>query len=407
MKRLTSLLLLLSLVGWAGSPLGAATQAEAAPVPADNTPAIKLAETLTAVTGMAISPLLGTGVYGAYQYFKTPEERREALPWFAKLAFWGPALLLVGACAAKDALGATLPPGWKKPLDILETVENKATGLVAAGAVVPFTLSAMSRVIMGGELAAAPVAPVVPSGLAMIHVAAIDWSWLLNLLAVPFGVAVFVVVWMAAHAINVLILISPWGAIDAVLKGARTGVLGLLTLTSALDPKIGALLSLVVVVIAYFVAGWSFRLTVFGGVFCWDFFTLRRRRFAVAENGNKLFSAGKMKEINVPLRSYGRLEKGTDGKLEFVFKPWLVLPEKRVPIESPAELVVGEGMFFSLIEREDGGLFFLPPRYRSHETELAATYGFKGVEPAGLNKAWSWIKETMGFSSKVAPVASV
>jgi hypothetical protein len=59
-----------------------------------------------------------------------------------------PALALVGACAAKDSLGAVLPPGWKKPLDVLETVENKATGLVAAGAIIPFTMDGLSKLLV-------------------------------------------------------------------------------------------------------------------------------------------------------------------------------------------------------------------------------------------------------------------
>ena len=36
---------------------------------------------------------------------------RAKLPWYAQWSFFGPALLLVGACAAKDALGAVVPPG--------------------------------------------------------------------------------------------------------------------------------------------------------------------------------------------------------------------------------------------------------------------------------------------------------
>ena len=39
-------------------------------------------------------------------------------------------------------------------------------------------------------------------------------------------IAIFAIVWMASHAINVLILLSPWGAIDAALKSARTARLG-------------------------------------------------------------------------------------------------------------------------------------------------------------------------------------
>ena len=85
------------------------------------------------------------------------------------------------------------------------------------------------------------------TGLAFIHLGAIDLSWLLNILTVPFGVAIFLLVWMASHAINVLILLRPWGAIDAVLKGARTALLGLITVSATLNPWISAALSLVVI----------------------------------------------------------------------------------------------------------------------------------------------------------------
>ena len=70
---------------------------------------------------------------------------RARLPWYAQPKFWLPALLVVAICAAKDALGATLPPGFKKPLDVLETIENKFSGLIAAGAVVPFAMDAMAN----------------------------------------------------------------------------------------------------------------------------------------------------------------------------------------------------------------------------------------------------------------------
>jgi hypothetical protein len=36
---------------------------------------------------------------------------------------------------------------------------------------------------------------------------------------------------------------------------------------------------------------------------------------------------------------------------------------------------------------------------------MASMYGFKGgVEPIGLNKAWSWLKSAMGFGRRAAPV---
>jgi len=44
-----------------------------------------------------------------------------------------PALLVLGIIAAKDILGAAAPTALKKPFDVAEAIENKLSGLVAAG----------------------------------------------------------------------------------------------------------------------------------------------------------------------------------------------------------------------------------------------------------------------------------
>ncbi len=390
MKRFAPSVVLLLILSVVISPLWAATEAEEVAVN-DRSPAASVAGAITAVTGIAISPLLGTGVYGAYLYFQTDEAGRANLPWFAQMSFWLPALGLVGAVALKDAAGAALPPGWKKPLDVLETIENKATGLVAAGAVVPFSMHMLSKMITGGGDTAVAAASADFGGVGMLHFAVIDWSWLLSVLTVPLGIAVYAVVWMGSHAINGLILLSPWGAIDAALKAARTALLGLVVLTAQLDPKIGAALSLVVIVISYFIAGWSFRLTVFSSVFCWDFFTGRKGRFRVAPDANKVFAGTGLG--TAPQRTYGRLVKLENGSLELAYKPWLVFPERRVAVPAAAGLAVGRGAFFSNVTDGRGEVLVLPPRYRTHEEEMAAAYGCgRGVQPIGLNKAWSWLR---------------
>jgi hypothetical protein len=202
-------------------------------------------------------------------------------------------------------------------------------------------------------------------------------------------VAVFAVVWMASHAINVLILLSPWGAVDAALKSARTALLGLLTFTASVSPWTGALLSLVVILVAWLVSDWAFRLTVFGTVFSWEFFTGKSGRFTPAETGgNALFSRGELPVV--PVRTYGRLARRDDGALLFTYRPWLVLAPKTATVPVAARLAVGQGLFFSTVTAEGGGRFFiLPPRYRGHEAELARICQFPGgVQPAGLRKVW-------------------
>jgi hypothetical protein len=225
---------------------------------------------------------------------------------------------------------------------------------------------------------------------------------------VPFGIAIFALVWLASHAINVLILLSPWGAIDAALKVARTALLGLLTICATLNPWVGAALSLVIIVIAYFVAGWAFRLTVFGTLFCWDFLTQKRLRFRPAPDNTTVFAGSALP--GVPVRTYGRLVRREDGGLEFVYRPWLRLPPRVAPLPAePRVLAVGQGLFFSDIVNDEGAtLFSLPPRYRGHEEIVVRTYTFGGgVKPAGLRKAWSALRELVGGrASKKEPLAA-
>jgi len=392
MKRFAPLLLLSLIFAVVVTPIWAAPNAKSSQTKGKS-PALGMATAVTTVTGIAISPLMGTGAYGAYQYFTAEDEAaRAALPWYAQMSFWLPALGIVGLVAAKDALGAVVPPGWKKPLDVLETIENKASGLVAAGAVVPFTMAAVSKMIMFHS----PETPgKINHGLAMLHLGAIDFSWLLNILTVPFGIAVFAVVWMASHAINVLILLSPWGAIDAALKGARTALLGLITITATMDPRISAVLSLVVILIAFLVAGWSFRLTVFGTIFSWDFFTLHRTRYKMKENDNKMFAGGNLPEV--PVRTYGKL-RNTESGVTFTYKPWMIMPEKTAVVPNEG-LAVGKGLFLSTVQSgEENTFFILPPRYRGHEEALVKTYTMAGVNPAGLRKAWGVLRELFGGS---------
>src|SRR5688572_16573201 len=102
-----------------------------------STPGLEAAQAISTITGVAISPLLGVSAVGAWKYFKTPVENRARLPWYAQPWFWVPAMLLVILAFVKDTFGTALPTAVKKPFDVAEAMENKISGLVAAGAFVP------------------------------------------------------------------------------------------------------------------------------------------------------------------------------------------------------------------------------------------------------------------------------
>ncbi|MDB6169177.1 MAG: hypothetical protein JWM88_2041, partial [Verrucomicrobia bacterium] len=144
--------------------------------------------------------------------------------------------------------------------------------------------------------------------------------------------------------------------------------------------------------------------TVFGSVFCWDFFTLRRHRFAPKENDNRVFAGPNL--TGVPPRTSGRLVLRSEGSLEFYYRPWLVLRERSAKVvPEKSTLTVGRGLFYANISSaNDGTLFLLPPRYHGHEDAMARAYLLGGVRDAGLRKAWSVLKELLGGSAPTTQV---
>lgn len=358
------------------------------------TPGGALAETVSTVTGVAISPLLGMSAVGVYQWWRCPSKERASLPFYAQAWFWLPGLLLVGGVAAKDALGAAAPPGLKKPLDVAETLENKLSGLVATGALLPILSSIIGRFTSAN------------AGMADMGLAALSGADVLGVLALPFALAVYLVVWLVSHAINVLILISPWGGLDAALKAARTSVLGLIALTAKFDPLVSAFLSVAIIIFAWLVAGWSFRMMIFGSVFTWDFFTRRRKRFNPQRAEHWAFTARKLEKV--PIRTYGKLVPHDDGTFQFRYRPWLVRAPRT--LEVPAgKLFIGNALLYPSLLRDEGererSLFNFPPRYRTHEAELAKQFGLELRDIGlirGFKAAWRWLKDLFGLGTQPA-----
>ncbi|MCS7336628.1 MAG: hypothetical protein NZ739_00095 [Verrucomicrobiae bacterium] len=371
--------------------------AEAAQYP-KSLPGAEIAQTISMITGVAISPLLGVSAVGAWQYFKakTPEQKA-ALPWFARPSFWVPALLIVLACFLKDTLGAATPAVLKKPLDVAEAIENKLSGMLATCAFVPVVAA-----IFGPAHAQAGSAE-----SACLGSGAINLSWLYNALMVPISMAAFLVVFIASNVINVLILLSPFPPLDAALKAFRLFLLSTVTVTALANPWIGAAWAIALIILAYLIAGWSFRFTVLGAVFVWDFITRRHKRFRPDPVANWMFLGRRTSKV--PVRTYGKLIRTEDGRVCFRYRPWLVLPPHEIRLPE-ARYEVGRGMFYSEIIRVEEAdvktVFILPPRYRTHEHELAEMYGFAGVRPIGLRAVLSWLKSAMGLGRRAKEAAA-
>ena len=355
-------------------------------------PGVGIAETLTTITGVAISPLLGVSAVGCYQYYKAQtDEERAKLPWFASPVFWVPAFVLLLACFLKDTAGTALPTVAKKPLDALETVEHKISGLVATGAFVPIMVGIIHEAnSTGGQ----PTLSMSSLGFAAVTMP----NWLYDTLMTPVAMFLFFIVFLASNAINILILLSPFTTIDAALKAFRASILASVAGAGFVGhwsghPWIGAVWALVIITISYFIAGWSFRLSHFGLVFIWKFFSGGRYRFHHDPKENKMFLGRKVERV--PTRTYGKLFRNDKGELVFNYRPWLVLPQRTL-ILPPGEYEAGRGLFYSEILRVEGKsartILLLPPHYRGHEEEIARIYNLAGTRDVGIRAAWTWFK---------------
>ena len=398
MKRalLSGVLLAVVVVCWCPQAALAAEPAATASSTNAPVPGTELAHAISEITGVAISPLLGVSAVGVWKYYHAPPQQRGRLPWFAQPWFWIPALVLVAACLLKDTFGIAAPRLLKKPLDVADALAHKISGLIATGAFVPLIVAVLPR--------PQPEAAALGSNG---FLAAIDPSWVGHSILVPVAMLAFFIVFMASNAINVLILLSPFGVLDAALKGFRGLVLATVAGTAFLNPWLGAVWALVIIGIAYFIAGWSFRLSCFGWVFVWDFVTLRRRRFLPGQSANRMFLAREISKV--PIRTYGTLRRDGKGGLALKYRPWLVLPERSLTLPG-GQYAIARGLFYSQIVKLEGqGLtaaMLLPPRYRGHEEQLVALYGLTGVRDGGLRAVWRWLKETLGFKVKVQPQAA-
>ncbi len=402
MKRIVLLPVMLAvMIGCAWTQGAAAAPAETN-APAKNLPpGIAMAHAISTITGVAISPLFGAGAVGAWKYYQAPTLAvRNQLPWFAQPWFWAPALIIVGICALKDIFGMSVPAALKKPFDVLETVQHKVSGLILIGAFVPLVASVFRS-------AGAPVPASLNTAFAGHgFLAAINPAWFYNSPSVPALILVFFIVFLASNAINILILLSPFPVLDAALKLFRLCVLGTIVIAAFANPWVGAAWSLIIILLASLIAGWSFRLSHFGLTFIWDFSTRRFRRFTPDPKANAMFLGRKTNRV--PIRTYGKLLLDQKGNLLFAYHPWLVLPRRVLPFPA-GNYAVGMGLLYSEIMKVDHGqsrtVLLLPPRYRSHEQELASIYGLAGVRNAGLRAALAWLKEWLGFRSRPPVIA--
>ena len=381
-----------------------ATEPEAVAPPNEEVylPGVALTQGITEITGAAISPLLGVSSVGAWRYWKTPAAGRASLPWYAQPWAWGTGLALLTLCFLKDSLGTAVPGVLKKPFDMIELFENKASALVASGAFVPLVAQEMVKHLQAERALEVPTASI--AGLGFVG---IDVAWLI----VPVAVVAFLLVWICSHAINVLIILSPFSTLDALLKLARTGVLASVGLVYLIAPWLAAALCLVIIAIAAWLAPAALRLAIFGSRYAVDILLPWRGRKRATPEQPHAFTLGRV--AGLPPRTGGRMVLLDDGSAVFRYRRWCVLDERTIPLPDGTRHLEKGLLSPALVHRAGGEemklLLFLP-RYRGHEQSMAGHLKLHGVREHSLARGFAalkdWVKGILR-RGEAGPVARV
>jgi hypothetical protein len=341
------------------------------------------------LTGAQLSPLFMLGVLGGWRWIAAAPEERARLPWHAQPWFWGGALALVALLFASDKV-----PVLRQAVKHVKLLENKLSGVLAAVVLVGSFAEAASRqvgqalVLVGDALVPSALAadPAAGSGAALAASAGYG-------LAVVVGLVISGAVWLAGHSVNVLSLLNPFAPLDSAMRASRLAAIGLLLGAAKLSAVLGLVVAAACIGLALLIAGWSFRLMVFGLVFSLDF--LLGREAAPGPGGVVAFATDGAD--GVAPRTYGRVV-WREGRAELHYRPWLVLPRRRVRL--PACDGIGRGLLSPVLLAVEGHraevLVRFPPRYRRRAGELAAALGGQRLVDlpllGGLKAAVAWLR---------------
>jgi hypothetical protein len=366
---------------------------------AEYVPGVTLSQGITEITGVAISPLLGVSSVGAWRYWNTPTAERAALPWYAQPWAWGTGFALLSLCFLKDSLGTAVPGILKKPFDMVELFENKASALVASTAFVPLIAEEMVKHFQSGREVVVPKASIFDPGLASL-----DAAWLM----VPLAVVAFLMVWVCSHAINVLIILSPFSTLDALLKLMRTGLLVAVSLAYVIAPWLAAAFCLVIIAVAAWLAPSALRLAIFGARYAADILLPGRGRRRATPEQPHAFTLGRV--AGLPPRTGGRVVLLDDGTAAFRCRRWCVLDEITIPLpHGPRH--VEKGLLSPLLvhragERDELKVLVFLPRYRGQEETMAEHLKLQGVRDhallRGIGALKEWVKGMLRIESRAA-----
>jgi len=228
-------------------------------------------------------------------------------------------------------------------------------------------------------------------------------TWLGGAVVTVVSTIVYSAVWLISNAFIVLCLILP-APLGPVVKSCRLALIGALHTLSLYHPWLALVLSLAIIIFAFMLCRWSFKLTVWSLLYSFDFLTRRWRKHAPGLEPVAFISAGGRKKLKIGKRTYGRLIM-ENGRLFFRYRIFLLFP-KKVELPSSDRLVLGRRLLGPVllmrVEKRLVSLLTFRLSCRTHEELLARQLGGLEILEVGLSK---WLKGAWsGMNKDVSPL---
>lgn len=345
-----------------------------------------VAARLAALTSLAVSPILVGGGRSALVYWRASPAERKHLPWTASPWYWG-ALLAIGGVFFIAHIAGTSVPIFGKIVEAARSIEGKASLIYAS----PLFLAAGTELLGSIDRSGIAISPISSAVAATGSYATSPTSAVFGGLL---GLAIFVIVWLTNQAFHTIVLLSPSMVLGSCLRALHLLVLGVLLIAAAVSPALGAVLALILIFICARLAGWSFRLSVFGTVFAWDLLTFRREQGV--DDSILAFSSP---SLSLPSRTLGRLVS-RDGAPVFVYRRWLIGPSCALDLARGNRVLRGGVFYPSLLSVEGAekiSMLAFPPRYRGSEKSIASIANcdvLPSVLKGGMSAASAWMRQS-------------
>lgn len=372
--------------------------------------AVALAEGMTQLSGVAVSPLFGLSLIGVIDYFRW-DPARGPRPTHANPWIWGSALAVMVLSIIAGSITFALPWPGNLIVGAIRNLEAHVAGLVAAGILIP----TLSSTLTAAGVSLSDAQQFTGSGAGQLQAGFLGWLGESALTLALF--AMYMAIRVVSLVFDALIMISPFVLVDSILRSIRTAfvAIGFVLLQGIMAvPTVGPWLVLAALAVFLFlcfrISGWCVRFNLFATSCAWDILTLRWWRVRPQAGPLRAFVA--TGEFGPAVRTRGTVHIGRDA-VEFRWKPWFILRERSVQVDLNGSAFIRGIAYSSIVkdhdERERSELLLLPPRYLTHHEALADRMQIDvgdGAIRRGIRAAVNFIRNMFRRRPKPKPSAA-